>query len=85
MRSNKIIKMSNRPKNSVWFTKTRGSYLPTTIPGGLTYIPYVAYLVGVVVFVIERKYNFWLALFLVVPNWLAASIIMSWIASRKSK
>jgi hypothetical protein len=67
-----------------WFYKTRGSYIPKTWPGWLTYIPYLAYLIGVVAFVLRRHDSFWLALFTVVPNFIAAGIILSWIAKRKS-
>ena len=67
-----------------WFTKTRGSYLPSTWQGALTYIPYLAYLIGVLVFVLNNHDSFWTAFFTVVPNWIVASLMLEWIASRKS-
>lgn len=79
---------SNRNKRSSrskpWFIKTRGSYLPKNLQGALTYIPYLAYLVGVLVFVLRRKDSFWLAVFTLIPNYLAASIVLTWIAKQKS-
>jgi uncharacterized membrane protein (GlpM family) len=71
-------------KKTKWFYKTRGSYLPKTLPGWLTYIPYLAYLIGVLVFVLQRRDNFWLGVFTVVPNYVAAVIILTWIAKHKS-
>ena len=70
--------------HNVWFRKIRGSYLPSSQAGWLTYLPYVAYLIGVFVFVLQAHYNFWLAIFVIVPNWVAASAVLTWIAARKS-
>ncbi|MGH7142382.1 MAG: hypothetical protein ACREF5_02870 [Candidatus Saccharimonadales bacterium] len=71
-------------KQKSWFIKTRGSYLPCSWQGWLTYIPYLAYMIGVLVFVEIRGDNFWLAIFTVVPNWISASVIMTWVARHKS-
>jgi hypothetical protein len=67
-----------------WFIKTRGSYLPNSWQGWLTYIPYAAYLVGPLILVLHNQDDFWTALFIVIPNWIAAVAIMQWIAVRKS-
>jgi hypothetical protein len=67
-----------------WFIKVRGSYLPTSWQGWLTYVPYLAYIIGVLVFVIKRKDSVWLALFTVLPNWVAAAVILTWLARHKS-
>ena len=72
----------SKPKS--WFIKTRGSYLPHSWKGLLLYIPYLAYLIGALVFVLKIKDSFWAAIFTLVPNWLAAGIIMTWLARRKS-
>jgi hypothetical protein len=71
-------------KTKKWFIKVRGSYLPESWQGWLTYIPYLAYIIGVLVFVIRRKDSGWLALFTVLPNWIAAAVILTWVARRKS-
>ena len=67
-----------------WFIKVRGSYLPTSWQGWLTYVPYLAYIIGVLVFVIKRKDSVWLALLTVLPNWVAAAVILTWLARHKS-
>lgn len=71
-------------KTKKWFIKVRGSYLPASWQGWLTYIPYLAYNIGVLVFAIRRKDSVWLALFTVLPNWIAAAVTLTWVARRKS-
>jgi hypothetical protein len=73
-----------KTKKKTWFIKTRGSYLPNSWQAWTLYLPYLTYLIGVVVFVTNREDNFWLAVFTVVPNWIAAGLIMTWIAKNKS-
>lgn len=73
-----------RKKSKAWFIRVRGSYLPNNWKGWLTYIPYLAYLVGVLVFVLRRHDSLWLAVFTLIPNWIAALVIMTWLAKAKS-
>lgn len=67
-----------------WFIRIRGSYLPASWQAWLSYLPYLAYLIGVLVFVLQRHEHFWLAVFTVVPNWVAACFIMTWFAKQTS-
>ena len=46
--------MASKRHRNKWFIKVRGSYLPNNGKGWLTYIPYLAYLVGVLVFVLQN-------------------------------
>jgi len=71
-------------KTKTWFIKTRGSYLPNAWQGWMCYIPYLIYTIGVLVYVENKKDSIWLALFTVIPNWVAAAIIITWFARRKS-
>ena len=64
-------------RSKKWFIKVRGSYLPNNGKGWLTYIPYTAYLVGVLVFVLSQHYDFWISMFIVLPNWVAAAAVMN--------
>ena len=68
-----------------WFIKKRGSYLPASWQGWLSYIPYVAYLLLVLVFVIQPDMNFWLGVFIFIPNCVAACVLMTWFAARHTK
>ncbi len=68
-----------------WFIKVRGSYLPNNLYGWLSYIPYLAYLIFTLVFGIRDTHSLSLAVLYVVPNWIAAVVIMTYIASHKSK
>lgn len=71
-------------KTKPWFIKVRGSYLPYSFAGKLTYIPYLAYTIGVLVYVFEHDFTFWTSFFIVIPNLVAAAAVMNWIAARKS-
>ena len=73
-----------QPRKQKWFVKVRGSYLPSSWQGWLTYIPYLAYVLGVLVVALRSQTSFWNALFIVIPNWVAAFAIMQWVATRKS-
>lgn len=71
-------------KKKPWFIKVRGSYLPNNLLGWLTYIPYLAYVIGVYVFVLTQHYGFWQSMFTMAPNWIAAIVIMNWVAQHTS-
>lgn len=67
-----------------WFIAMRGSYLPSAWQGWLLYIPYAAYLIGVLVFVVWQKESLSLAILTLVPNWVSAVIVMTWVAQHTS-
>jgi hypothetical protein len=72
-------------KKTTWFVKTRGSYLPNSWQAWVLYIPYTAYLAGLAIYVLNGPYSLWNAVFILVPNWVVALIIMTWIAEQTSK
>lgn len=71
-------------QSKAWFIKVRGSYLPNSWQGWLLYIPYLAYIIGALIFVIKGNYSFWQAVFTLLPNWVAGCVVMTWLARRKS-
>ena len=71
-------------RKGAWFAKVRGSYLPVSWQGWLTYIPFIAYIIWPAMWVEGRSYPFSLAVFLVVPQWIVAGVVMTWVAARKS-
>ncbi len=73
-----------KPRKGAWFVKTRGSYLPINGKGYLTYIPFIAYLLWPMFWLEGRGYPGALVVFLTVPQWVAAGVVMTWFASRKS-
>lgn len=81
-------KKSKHPKVKVkpgaWFIPVRGSYLPASLAGWCTYIPFIAYLIFSVVVGINNTSSTSLAVLFIVPNWAAAAVIMTYIAIRKS-
>jgi hypothetical protein len=82
-----VIKRNKKlPKlaKGAWFYKVRGSYLPATWQGWLTYIPFTAFLLWVMVWAITNENNVAQAVLVVFPAWMAAGVVMTWLAARKS-
>lgn len=79
-------KRTKRPKakRGAWFIPVRGSYLPASPAGWWTYVPFVGYLVFSLVIGINQTSSKTLAVLYIVPNWVAATVVMTYIASRKS-
>jgi hypothetical protein len=71
-------------KKGAWFVKFRGSYIPVNTKGWLTYIPYVAYMVYTIIVAFAYTGNNFKAMLWIVPNFVAAAVIMTWIAKRTS-
>jgi hypothetical protein len=70
--------------NKKWFKKVRGSYIPNTWQGLLSYFPYVLYLVLAYYYSMVYYGYSLTSLFIIVPNWVAAVAVMTWIASKRS-
>lgn len=62
----------------------RSSYIPCSWQGWLTYIPFTAYLVFAVVMGWQSAGTPGKAILFIVPNWVAATAVMTWIAKRTS-
>lgn len=81
-----MFKRGKRPKarKGAWFVPVRGSYLPASTAGWLTYIPFVAYLVFTLVVGLNNESPWTMSVLFIVPNWIAATVAMTYIAARKS-
>ncbi len=71
-------------KTDVWFKKVRGSYLPDSWQGWLTYVPFIGYLVISVFVAYYHSTSYGEMLFLIFPQWVATAVVMQWIADHKS-
>jgi hypothetical protein len=77
-------KTKSKVKKGAWFVAVRGSYLPASWQGWLSYIPFVGYLA------FSWHVAFWYtgttpkAVLWIVPNWVAATAVMTWLAKRTS-
>jgi hypothetical protein len=76
--------MPHTKRKNPWFKKVRGSYLPASWQGWLTYVPFVAYLVAVLVDALRHQPSVSSAVYMIFPQWVAATAVMTWIAWRKS-
>jgi hypothetical protein len=70
--------------SSKWFKKIRESYIPVAWQGWLCYLPYIAYLLFTYLYVMYSFGYSVLSLLIIIPNWVVAVLIMSWLASKKS-
>ncbi|MDB5184290.1 MAG: hypothetical protein JWN38_98 [Candidatus Saccharibacteria bacterium] len=77
---------SKRPKakRGAWFVPVRGSYLPASAAGWWTYVPFVAYLVFTLVAGLSQTSSLATAVLFIVPNWVAAAAVLTYVAARKS-
>lgn len=69
-------------KNKKWFIAVRGSYLPNSWQGWLLYVPFTAYLIWAMVVGLRDTATYSIAVLFIVPNWIAATVVMTWIARR---
>lgn len=76
--------MKTSKKTGAWFVPVRGSYLPASSAGWLTYVPFIGYLIFVYMVSIEYTENALVAVLLIVPNFIAATAVMNYIARKKS-
>jgi isoprenylcysteine carboxyl methyltransferase (ICMT) family protein YpbQ len=72
-------------KSNAWFTKVRGSYLPSSWQGWLSYVPFVAYLVGTFFIINKHPNTFIKVAYEIIPEWIAAGAVMTYIAQAKSR
>lgn len=78
----KKVNRSKTTANKGWFIPVRGSYLPASWQAWLLYLPFTAYLVAVLLYAINNAKSGMEAVYWVVPNWVAAAVVMTWIARR---
>jgi hypothetical protein len=71
-------------KKGAWFYRVRGSYLPATWQGWLTYIPFVGFLVWTLSWGINSNKTVAEAALLIFPSWIASAAAMTWLAKQKS-
>ena len=76
--------MVKKSKKQKWFVPLRGSYIPNNWKGWLTYIPFTAYLLASFYYGCHNIDGKLKSVFFIVPNWVAAVAVMSWVAKRTS-
>jgi hypothetical protein len=84
LKNDKLGLMARKTKSQRWFIPVRGSYLPNNWLGWLTYLPFTAYLAFALVFGWRDTNSTNQAILFIVPNWIAAAAVMTWIAKRTS-
>jgi hypothetical protein len=74
-------KTSQKSAARPWFIKVRGSYLPNSWQGWLTYIPFMAYLVAVMVTVNNQTSSWLMKAMMITVQFIAAGVVMTWVAA----
>ena len=74
----------SKKRKSVWFVSVRGSYLPCSWQGWLTYIPMIIFASVIIVGAVARAHSAGDVLYTVFPSLVCTAVVMHWIASRKS-
>ena len=64
-------------KTRAWFKPLRGSYIASSYQGALTYIPFVSYLILSAWVPIHYLHPRSVAVFIAIPNWVIATIVMT--------
>jgi hypothetical protein len=71
-------------RNKKWFIKVRGSYLPNSWQAWILYIPFTGFLITVMVAAFRTQHSISDVFYMVFPQWVAAAVVMTWIAKQKS-
>jgi hypothetical protein len=79
-----VMAKNKKKEKNKWFVAVRGSYLPSITIGWLTYIPFLAYLLFAVIAGASKTDSTALAILFIVPNWVAAAVVMTYLAAHKS-
>ncbi|MEI7632173.1 MAG: hypothetical protein WCJ60_02525 [bacterium] len=79
------MKKSKSSKNKAWFVSVRGSYLPNSWQGWLLYVPFVAFLLSAMSYSMDNKHSTSDVVYAIFPQWVAAAVVMTWIAKSKTK
>jgi hypothetical protein len=77
-------KSLRKTKNSAWFIKVRGSYLPNSWQGWLTYIPFVGFLVWSAIVLYSKIGDAAIATIFYFVVMVCSAVVMTWIAARTS-
>jgi hypothetical protein len=80
----RITKKRSKTPSKKWFINVRGSYLPNSWQATLLYIPFIAYLIGVLVTVSHQDTTWFSKVMVTFVQFVAAGIVMTWIASKTS-
>lgn len=79
-----LSKKLPKPRAGAWFVPLRGSYLPATWQGWLTYIPYLFYLFFTLVYINSVSSTLLNTAIQTIPFWVSGAVVMQWLAGKKS-
>jgi len=62
----------------------RGSYLPQTWQGWVSYVPFIIFLVATMQLAVQNESSLSDVFYAIFPQWVAAAVVMTWLAKLKS-
>jgi hypothetical protein len=74
----------SKTKKQHWFTRIRGSYLPNSWQAWLLYVPFTAFLILTGLHAAKGNPSVGEFVLGIFPQWVAAAVVMTWIAARTS-
>ena len=77
-------KKSTKKQSGKWFVNVQGSYLPVSWQAWALYIPFTIFLLTVLAAAIRTEHSVSDMFYAIFPQWVAAAVVMTWIAARKS-
>ena len=80
----RIVGAMKSKQQKPWFVRVRGSYLPISWQGWLTYIPFVTFLAWGLEVLYRRFGRIDVVVILYVPVAVSAVVVMTWIAKQES-
>lgn len=73
-----------KKQSNKWFIRVRGSYLPNSWEGWLSYVPFTIFLLTVLIAAMRTQHSVSDVFYMIFPQWVAAAVVMTWIAKQKS-
>lgn len=73
-----------KKKSGAWFVKIRGSYLPASWQAWSLYVPFTVFLLTVLFAAARTQHSVSDMFYMIFPQWVAAAVVMTWIAAQKS-
>ena len=74
----------SKNKRAKWFRAVRGSYLPATWQGIALYLVFVVFLMASLITAFRTQETAQDGVYFVFPQWICATVVITWIANRKS-
>jgi hypothetical protein len=77
-------KRATKSKKNVWFIRVRGSYLPASLQGWLTYVVFLSYVVITAIITFDINTSVWYQALATFSLWVTGAVILTFVAESSS-